>query len=133
MVPNVVGYLKHMWDNVSLFVDSSFVLVLDDARSRFSATTDSQRQLIWEEVGTQFQLGNIKERGGHDGPGVVAWGVIMLNGWTELHVFDRCLVIGDRYCKEVIHPHVRWLRGAIGLYFVFMDDNAQPHRDADVQ
>ncbi|GFU08981.1 transposable element Tcb2 transposase [Trichonephila clavipes] len=52
----------------------------------------------------------------------------MLNGRTELHIFDRGSVIGDRYCEEVLLPHVRLFRGAIGPDFIFMDDNARPHR-----
>ncbi|GFX97406.1 transposable element Tcb2 transposase [Trichonephila clavipes] len=40
-------------------------------------------------------------------------------------------VISDRYCKEVILPHVLLFRGAIGLDFVFMDENAQPHQTAE--
>ncbi|GFW76431.1 transposable element Tcb2 transposase [Trichonephila clavipes] len=51
----------------------------------------------------------------------------MLNGRTELHIFDRGSVIGDRYCEEVLLPHVRLFRGAIGPDFIFMDDNARPH------
>ncbi|GFS74501.1 hypothetical protein TNCV_458451 [Trichonephila clavipes] len=38
----------------------------------------------------------------------------MLNGRTELHILDRGFVIGDRYYEEVILPHVRLFRGAIG-------------------
>ncbi|GFV65392.1 transposable element Tcb1 transposase [Trichonephila clavipes] len=51
----------------------------------------------------------------------------MLNGRTELHIFDRGSVIGDRYCEEVLLPHVRLFRGAIGPDFIFMDDNVRPH------
>ncbi|GFV19181.1 transposable element Tcb2 transposase [Trichonephila clavipes] len=36
-------------------------------------------------------------------------------------------VIGDRYCEEVLLPHVRLFRGAIGPDFIFMDDNARLH------
>ncbi|GFW73955.1 transposable element Tcb2 transposase [Trichonephila clavipes] len=57
----------------------------------------------------------------------------MLNGRTELHIFDRGSVIGNRYCKEVLLPHVRLLRGAIGPYFIFMDDNVWPHRTLAVE
>ncbi|GFU62977.1 transposable element Tcb2 transposase [Trichonephila clavipes] len=49
----------------------------------------------------------------------------MLNGRTELHIFDRESVIGDRYCEEVLLPYVRLFRGAIGPDFMFMDDNAR--------
>ncbi|GFV03645.1 transposable element Tc1 transposase [Trichonephila clavipes] len=51
----------------------------------------------------------------------------MLNGRTELPIFDRGSVIGDRYCEEVLLPHVRLFRSAIGPDFIFMDDNARPH------
>ncbi|GFX11344.1 transposable element Tcb2 transposase [Trichonephila clavipes] len=51
----------------------------------------------------------------------------MLNGRTELHIFDRGSVTGDRYCEEVLLSHVRLFRGAIGPDFIFMDDNARPH------
>ncbi|GFX10005.1 transposable element Tcb2 transposase [Trichonephila clavipes] len=51
----------------------------------------------------------------------------MLNGRTELHIFDRGSVTGDRYCEEVLLPHVRLFLGAIGPDFIFMDDNAWPH------
>ncbi|GFX05505.1 transposable element Tcb2 transposase [Trichonephila clavipes] len=57
----------------------------------------------------------------------------MLNGRTEVHIFDRWSVIGDRYCEEVLLPHVRLFRGAIGLDFIFMDDNARPHRTLAVE
>ncbi|GFU89831.1 transposable element Tcb2 transposase [Trichonephila clavipes] len=56
----------------------------------------------------------------------------MLNGRTEFHIFDRGSVIGDRYCEEVLFPHVRLFRGAIGPDFIFMDDNARPHRSLAV-
>ncbi|GFU36621.1 transposable element Tcb2 transposase [Trichonephila clavipes] len=57
----------------------------------------------------------------------------MLNGRTELHIFDRGSVIGDRYCEEVLLPHVRLFQGAIGTDFIFMDDNARPHQTLAVE
>ncbi|GFU96127.1 transposable element Tcb2 transposase [Trichonephila clavipes] len=45
--------------------------------------------LIWREIRTWFYTSNIKERHHYGGPGVLAWGGIMLNGRTELHIFDR--------------------------------------------
>ncbi|GFT92910.1 transposable element Tcb2 transposase [Trichonephila clavipes] len=101
--------------------------------SRFSTRSDSQRVLIWREIGTRFYTSNIKERHHYGGPGVLVWGGIMLNGRTELHIFDKGSVIGERYCEEVILPHVRLFRGAFGPYFIFMDDNARPHRTLAVE
>ncbi|GFU67886.1 transposable element Tcb2 transposase [Trichonephila clavipes] len=76
----------------------SRVLFTDE--SRFSTRRDSQRVLIWREIGTPFYTSNIKERHHYGGPGVLVWRGIMLNGRTELHIFDRGSVIGDRYCEE---------------------------------
>ncbi|GFU94580.1 DDE_3 domain-containing protein [Trichonephila clavipes] len=40
---------------------------------------------------------------------------------------------GQRYIDEVLLPHVRLFRGAVGDKFVFMDDNATCHRTLAVQ
>ncbi|GFW20483.1 transposable element Tc1 transposase [Trichonephila clavipes] len=37
-------------------------------------------------------------------------------------------VNGTRYCNEILLPYVRLFRGAMGLQFLFMDDNAPCHR-----
>lgn len=116
------NWTSHQWSRV-LFTDES----------RFSATSDSRRHLIWREVGTRFYPSNIVEKDRYGGPGVMVWGGIMLNGRTDLHIFDTGSVTGDRYCQEVILPHVRLFRGAIGADFLFMDDNARPHRTHAVQ
>ncbi|GFV49779.1 transposable element Tcb2 transposase [Trichonephila clavipes] len=85
------------------------------------------------EIETRFYNSNIKERHHYDCPGVLVWGGIMLKGRTELHFFDRGSVIGDRYCEEVLLNHVRLFRGAISPDFIFMDDNARPHRTLAVE
>ncbi|GFY05058.1 transposable element Tcb2 transposase [Trichonephila clavipes] len=109
----------------------SHVLFTDE--SRFSTRSDSQRVLICREIGTRFYTSNIKERHHYGGPGFLVWGGIMLNGETELHIFDRGSVIGDRYCEEVLLPHVCLFRGDIGPDFIFMDDNARTHRTIAVE
>ncbi|GFU26647.1 transposable element Tc3 transposase [Trichonephila clavipes] len=53
----------------------------------------------------------------------------MLGSRTDLHIFDAGSVNGTRYCNEILLPYVRLFRGAIGLQFLFMDDNNAPcHR-----
>ncbi|GFV94425.1 transposable element Tcb2 transposase [Trichonephila clavipes] len=101
--------------------------------SRFTTRSNSQRILIWREIGTRFYTSNIKERHPNGGPGVLVWRGIMLNGRTELHIFDRWSVIGDRYCEKVLLPHVRLFRGAIGPDFIFMDGNAWSHQTLAVE
>ncbi|GFX37727.1 transposable element Tc3 transposase [Trichonephila clavipes] len=62
------------------------------------------------------------------GCGVLVWGGIMLGSRTDLHIFDAGSVNGTRYCNEILLPYVRLFRGAMGLQFLFMDDNAPCHR-----
>ncbi|GFX88469.1 transposable element Tcb2 transposase [Trichonephila clavipes] len=101
--------------------------------NRFSTRSDSQRVLIWREIGTQFYTKHFKKRHHYGGLGVLVWVGIMLNGRTELHIFDRGSVTGDRYCEEVLLPRVHLFRGAIGPDFIFMDGNARPHQTLAVE
>ncbi|GFY11947.1 transposable element Tcb1 transposase [Trichonephila clavipes] len=52
----------------------------------------------------------------------------MLGSRTDIHIFDAVSVNGTRYCNEILLPYVRLFRGAMGLQFLFMDDNAPCHR-----
>ncbi|GFU00790.1 transposable element Tcb2 transposase [Trichonephila clavipes] len=52
----------------------------------------------------------------------------MLGSRTDLHIFDAGSVNGTRYCNEILLPYVRLFRGAMGLQFLFTDDNAPCHR-----
>ncbi|GFW92001.1 transposable element Tc1 transposase [Trichonephila clavipes] len=63
----------------------------------------------------------------------MVWAGIMINGRTCLHVVANGTMMGQRYIDEVLLPHVRLFRGAVGDKFVFMDDNATCHRTLAVQ
>ncbi|GFT03065.1 transposable element Tc1 transposase [Trichonephila clavipes] len=63
----------------------------------------------------------------------MVWAGIMINGRTRLHVVANGTMTGQRYIDEVLLPHVRLFRGAVGDKFVFMDDNAICHRKLTVQ
>ncbi|GFV28378.1 uncharacterized protein TNCV_2474681 [Trichonephila clavipes] len=56
-----------------------------------------------------------------------------INGRTRLHVVANGTMTGQRYIDEVLLPHVRLFRGAVGDKCVFMDDNATCHRTLAVQ
>ncbi|GBM20273.1 hypothetical protein AVEN_216685-1 [Araneus ventricosus] len=97
--------------------------VLFTDESRFSLNTDSRSTFIWLEPETRYLPSNVREidyYGGGAG--------IMLDGRTPLHVFERGTVTGVRYRDEILKPYVRLFRGAVGLEFILMDDNARPHR-----
>ncbi|GFU68849.1 transposable element Tc1 transposase [Trichonephila clavipes] len=63
----------------------------------------------------------------------MVWAGIMINGHTRLHVVANGTMTGQRFIDEVLLPHVRLFRGAVGNKFVFMDDNAACHRTLAVQ
>ncbi|GFT63419.1 transposable element Tcb2 transposase [Trichonephila clavipes] len=96
--------------------------------SRFSLSSNSHRILIWRERGSRNHPSNIIERDRYGGRGVLVWGGIMLGRRTDLHIFNAGSVNGTRWCNEILLPYVRLFRGAMGLQFLFMDDNAPCHR-----
>ncbi|GFX75618.1 transposable element Tcb2 transposase [Trichonephila clavipes] len=108
--------------------DNEWGRVLFTDESRFSLSSDSHRILIWRERGSRNHHSNIIERDRYGGRGVLVWGGIMLGSCTDLHIFDAGSVNGTRYCNEILLPYVRLFRGAMGLQFLFMDDNAPCHR-----
>ncbi|GFW91826.1 transposable element Tcb2 transposase [Trichonephila clavipes] len=101
--------------------------------SRFSLSSDSHRILIWRERGSRNHPSNIIERDRYGGRGVLVWGGIILGSRTDLHIFDAGSVNGTRYCNEILLPYVRLFRGAMGLQFLFMDENAPCHRTVAVE
>ncbi|GFV69729.1 transposable element Tcb2 transposase [Trichonephila clavipes] len=108
--------------------DNEWGRVLFTDESRFSLSSDFHRILIWRERGSCSHPSNIIERDRYGGRGVLVWGGIMLGSRTDLHIFDAGSVNGPRYCNEILLPYVRLFRGAMGLQFLFMDDNAPCHR-----
>ncbi|GFW65738.1 transposable element Tcb2 transposase [Trichonephila clavipes] len=108
--------------------DNEWGRVLFTDESRFSLSSDSHRIFIWRERGSRNHPSNIIERDRYGGRGVLVWGGIMLGSRTDHHIFDAGSVNGTRYCNEILLPYVRLFRGAMGLQFLFMDDNAPCHR-----
>ncbi|GFV02101.1 transposable element Tc3 transposase [Trichonephila clavipes] len=107
--------------------------VLFSDESRFSLSSDCRRQLIWRESGTAYRPENIQEKDRYPTCSIMVWAGIMINGRTRLHVVANGTMTGQRYIDEVLLPHVRLFRGAVGDKFVFMDDNATCHRTLTVQ
>ncbi|GFW80019.1 transposable element Tcb2 transposase [Trichonephila clavipes] len=108
--------------------DNEWGRVLFTDESRFSLSSDSHHILIWRERGSRNHPSNTIERDRYGGDGVLIWGGIMLGSRTDLHIFDAVSVNRTRYCNEILLPYVRLFRGAMGLQFLFMNDNAPCHR-----
>ncbi|GFX49421.1 transposable element Tcb2 transposase [Trichonephila clavipes] len=107
--------------------------VLFSDESRFSLSSDCRRQLIWRESGTAYRPENIQEKVRYPTCSIMVWAGIIIIGRTRLHVVANGTMTGQRYIEEVLLPHVRLFRGAVGDKFVFMDNNATCHRTLAVQ
>ncbi|GFT22949.1 transposable element Tcb1 transposase [Trichonephila clavipes] len=91
------------------------------------------RKTVWCESGTAYRPENIQEKDRYPTCSIMVWAGIMINGRMRLHVVANGTMTGKRYIDEVLLPHVRLFRGAVGDKFVFMDDNATCHRTLAVQ
>ena len=95
--------------------------------SRFSLQSDSGRTFIWRAPGTRYHQENTIERHRYGGPGCLDWGGIILGSRTDLHV-QSVTMTACIYRDVILEQHVRLFRGTMGAKFLFMDDNARPHR-----
>ncbi|GFW39978.1 transposable element Tcb1 transposase [Trichonephila clavipes] len=95
--------------------------------SRFSLKSDSRRTLIRRAPGTRYHQENTIERHRYGGAGWLVWGGIILGSRTDLHVQSVTMTC-HIYRDVLLEQHVRLVRGTMGAEFLFMDDNARPHR-----
>ncbi|GFU46555.1 transposable element Tcb2 transposase [Trichonephila clavipes] len=109
------------------WTERDWACVLFSDESRFSLSSDCRRQLIWRESGTVI-VRKYPEKDRYPTCCIMVWAGIMINGRTRLHVVANGTMTGQRYIDEVLLPHVRLFRGAVGDKFVFMDDSATCHR-----
>ncbi|GFU47512.1 transposable element Tcb2 transposase [Trichonephila clavipes] len=115
------------------WTEHAWTCVLFSDESRFNLSSDCRRQLIWRESGTAYHPENIQEKDRYPTCSIMVWAGIMINGRKCLHMVANGTMKGQRYIEEVLLPHVRLFRGAVGDKFVFMDDNATCHRTLAVQ
>ena len=57
----------------------------------------------------------------------MVWGGISLEGCTDLHVIANSTLTAVGYRDEILRAAVRPYAGAVGLGFLLMQDNVQPH------
>ncbi|GFV88737.1 transposable element Tcb1 transposase [Trichonephila clavipes] len=111
----------------ALWTPQQWSCVMFSDESRFSLQSDSRRTLIWRAPGTRHHQENTIERHRYGGSGWLVWGGIILRSRTDLHV-QSVTMTGHIYRDVILEQHVRLFRGAMGAEFLFMDDNARPHR-----
>ncbi|GFY10010.1 transposable element Tcb2 transposase [Trichonephila clavipes] len=91
----------------ALWTPQQWSCVIFSDESRFSLQSDSRRTLIWRVPGTRYHEENTIERHRYGGS-------VTMTGYI--------------YRDVILEQHVRLFRGAMGAEFLFMDDNARPHR-----
>ncbi|GFU67977.1 transposable element Tcb1 transposase [Trichonephila clavipes] len=93
----------------------------------FSLQSYYHRSLIWRASCTRYHQENTIERHPYGGVGWLVWKGIILGSRTDLHV-QSVTMTGHIYRDVILEQYVRLFRGAMGAEFLFMDDNAFPHR-----
>ncbi|GBN27231.1 Transposable element Tcb1 transposase [Araneus ventricosus] len=111
----------------ALWTPQQWSCVMFSDESRFSLQSDSRRTFIWRAPDTRYHQENTIERHRYGGAGGLVWGGIILGSRTDLHV-QSVTMTGHIYRDVILKQHVRLFRGAMGAEFLFMDDNARPHR-----
>ncbi|GFU47340.1 transposable element Tcb1 transposase [Trichonephila clavipes] len=121
-------HLRLTWSREhALWTPQQWSCVMFSDESRFSLQSDSHRTLIWRAPGTRYHQENTIERHRYGGAGCLDWGGIILDSRTDLHV-QSLTMTGHIYQDVILEQHVRLFRGTMGAEFLFMDDNARPHR-----
>ncbi|GFV98508.1 transposable element Tcb1 transposase [Trichonephila clavipes] len=91
----------------ALWTPQQWFCVMFSDESRFSLQSDSRRTLIWRAPCTRYHEENTIER----------------------HRYGVSVTMtGHIYRDVLLEQNVRLFRGAMGAEFLFMDDNARPHR-----
>ncbi|GBM59708.1 Transposable element Tcb1 transposase [Araneus ventricosus] len=111
----------------ALWTPQQWSCVMFSDESRFSLQCDSRRTFIWRALGTRYHQENTIERHRYGGAGWLVSGGIILGSRTDLHA-QSVTMTGHIYRDVILKQHVRLFRGAMGAEFLFMDDNARPHR-----
>ncbi|GFV46949.1 transposable element Tcb1 transposase [Trichonephila clavipes] len=121
-------HLRLTWSKEhALWTPQQWSRVMFSDESRFSLQSDSCRTSIGRATGTRYHQENTIERHRYGGAGRLVWGRIILGSRTDLHVQSVTMTY-HIYRDVILEQHVRLLRGAMGAEFLFMDDNARPHR-----
>ncbi|GFT94843.1 transposable element Tcb2 transposase [Trichonephila clavipes] len=121
-------HLRLTWSREhALWAPQQWSCVIFSDESRFSLQSDSRWTLIWRAPGTRYHQENTTERHRYGGAGCLVWGGIILGSRTET-ACSECN--DDRPHLSGYHSGTTctFVSGAMGAEFLFMDDNARPHR-----
>ena len=106
--------------------------ILFTDESRFGLHSDSRRIRVWRSRDTPRHRSYVQEVYPFRGGTVMVWGGIALGRRTPLYVCENNMT-GMLYARDIIRGLVEPISQAIGENFIFLDDNAPPHRTLEVQ
>ncbi|GFW86856.1 transposable element Tcb2 transposase [Trichonephila clavipes] len=95
--------------------------------SRFSVHPDNRRIFIWRDCGSRNNPAFVHESVIFGGGGVLVYGVISIDGRTNLYIIRDGHLTACRYSDEILRPIVVPYAAAIGDDFILMDDKCRPH------
>nr|CAH7740127.1 unnamed protein product [Callosobruchus chinensis] len=94
--------------------------------------SDDYRERVWRERGGQNRLATATAVAPYRGGTQMFWGGIRFNERTQL-IHIPGTTTSAYYLQNIINAIAQPLRNEIGDQFIFMDDNARPHRTRAVQ
>ncbi|GFW74756.1 transposable element Tcb2 transposase [Trichonephila clavipes] len=96
--------------------------------SRFSVHPDNRRIFIWRDRGIRNNPAFLHESVRFGGGGVLVYGGISIDGFTDLYIIRNGPLTAHRYRNEILRPIVVPYAAAIGDDFILMDDYCRKHR-----
>ena len=109
-------WTRRQWSSV-LFTDETKInLFRNDGRLR-----------VWRRRGERYADVNIVEQERFGGGGIMVWAGVSSNYKTDL-VLMNGRITGQHYLDTIIDPVIVPLHQLRAPDFLFMDDNARPHR-----
>lgn len=106
-------------------------LVLFTDESRYGRFSDSRRKRVWTQPLVPRHRRLVQEVHPFRGGTVCVWGGICYDGRTDLLVIPGNMN-SEVYLNQVINNIVPEFHAAVGPGFLFLDDNARPHRSMAV-
>lgn len=95
--------------------------------SRFCLFPDDRRVKVWRRRGERFVDYAMVEYVPYGGASLMVWAGISADFRTELVILDENMN-GNVYLQQILRPIVVPRAQNVGNNFIYMDDNARPHR-----
>lgn len=102
----------------------------DETRVRLHSSDGRLR--VWRSRGERYSASHVTYHQAFGGGSITVWGGISWAHPVQLVVLGNATMNGERYLNEVLQPVVLPFANEIGNGFVFVDDNARPHRTRQV-